>query len=175
MAKRVVPFAFTPGRPDLMQGVEVFVRAHLTGSTTWSGDTADRVHEVVLPATFLHPEIGQRAVVDRRDIVAMVADDRADRYAWSREFTPEGGYRESMEATAGGRTASMTIVADAHVEPIGEPRFTVAHFGIPLIAAPAWWVVDAAASPPVIMNGPFPEQHLAQAEADDLNQEDSAR
>lgn len=147
MAKKVVPFAFTPGRPDLMQGVEVFVRAHLTGSTTWSGDTADRVHEVVFRPTFLDAEVPRRGVVDRRDIVAMVHDDRADRYAF----------------------------ADAHVEPIGEPRFTLAYFGIPLLCGVAWWVVDATGPAPRIMSGPFDAKHLAQAEADDLNQEDAAR
>jgi len=61
-------------RPDLGAGVEVFVRAHLTGSTTWPRDGigGERVHEVVFRPTFLDAEVPRRGVVNSRDIVAMV-------------------------------------------------------------------------------------------------------
>lgn len=108
------------------------------------------------------------------------AADTLKALGWTVEPPPPVTARWGV--SAGGASALMTATAevgrewpDAHAEPIGEPRFIASYFAIPFVSNPGWWVVDITATPVKIMNGPFSEQHLAQAEADDMNHEDSAR
>lgn len=78
MAKHVTRFGWAPWCGLGVATSEVFVRARLTGSTTWSPDGAERTHEITLSPTFLDAGVGRRAVVSSADIVAMVHDDAPD-------------------------------------------------------------------------------------------------
>lgn len=94
---------------------------------------------------------------------------------------PPVRHRSHLEVTAGGKTASLTLTsesgfADAHVEPIGEPRFYVRP--VPRFSGrEAYEVLDRERShdDPARWRaaGPFTSRHLAQAEADDLNNGDT--
>lgn len=200
MAKRVERFSWPIGGDRLGAGTEVFVRAYLTGSTVWDGET--RSHDIALNAPYAGDE-PRRVSVPSRDIVAMVVDD--SRYAFepydhargqglkfpSPEHAaqhlaalgwtvtpPPVRHRSHLEVTAGGKTASLTITSessslDAHVEPIGEPRFFVRP--VPRFAGRDEFEVLDRERPPHDgptrwrAAGPFLSRHLAQAEADDLN------
>lgn len=90
---------------------------------------------------------------------------------------PDVSFRSHLEVTVGGKTASITTVSgtrttDAHVEPIGEPRFYVDTYPPTMRGGPEWIVRDRGDCDNRAA-GPFRFRHLAQAEADDLNNGDT--
>lgn len=183
MAKTVIPY-------DGEAIAEVFVRMRTKGERRWKPGDSDFMVAVRAEGTFpggtmLH------GYVRSRDVVAMVVDDA--RYAFieptargtSATFeTPEAaaqmleGLGWRVEPPPAGRRAGVRYwnpatvgahgeIADAHVEPIGEPRFYV-------IETPFGWEVRENNTTALTntVAGPFDHRHLAQAEADDLNNGD---
>jgi hypothetical protein len=83
---------------------------------------------------------------------------------------PPAGRRAGVRYWNPAAVGAHGEIADAHAEPIGEPRYhaqpTTSRPSSPFLTE--WWVIDRHAFPARVA-GPFDHEHLAQAEADDLN------
>lgn len=202
MAPRIERFS----RDQSFQRGVVFVRAFLTGSVTIKPGESSRKMQIAFgnerwdAATYVpESEIVAMVVDDARYAFADVetydhargqglkfaTPQDAARHLAALGWTvtePDVSFRSHLEVTVGGKTASITTVSDtrttdAHVEPIGEPRFYVRR--TPRYAgADEYEVLDRGLGPddgPTRWRaaGPFPTRHLAQAEADDLNNGDA--